>query len=206
MAVRTIRIRSELEETLKHHLGALGVGLALAAPAFAADTYTLDSRHTFPVFEVSHYDFSLQRGRFNKTTGKITLDMAAKTGAIDISIDAASIDMGIDKWDEQMRSEDYFHVEKHPAITYKSDKVLYLGDKPVTAEGSLTLLGVSKPVTLTISGFKCGLNAFTKKPLCGANVATQIKRSDFGMTKSLPGIGDDIKILIAVEAYKDEAK
>lgn len=196
---------------MKHHLRALGLGLAAAtaamtAPAIAADTYTLDSRHTFPIFEVSHYDFSLQRGRFNKTTGKVVLDMAAKTGAIDIAIEAASIDMGIDKWDEQMRSEDYFNVEKYPTITYRSDKVLFLGDKPVTAEGTLTLLGVSKPVNLTVTGFKCGLNAFTKKPLCGGNVSTQIKRSEFGMTKALPGIGDDIKIVIAVEAYKDEGK
>lgn len=191
---------------MKHVLGALGVGLALAAPAYAADTYTLDPRHTFPVFEVSHYDFSLQRGRFNKTTGKVTLDMAAKTGAIDITIDAASIDMGLDKWDEQMRSEDWFNVAAFPNMTYKSDKVLFLGDKPVTAEGTLTLLGVSKPLTLTITSFKCGLNTFTKKPLCGANATAQLKRSEYGMTKSLPGIGDDIKIIIGIEAYKDEAK
>lgn len=191
---------------MKHTLGALGVGLCLANPAFAADTYTLDSRHTFPVFEVSHYDFSMQRGRFNKTAGQITLDTAAKSGTLDITIEAASIDMGLDAWDKQMRSEDWFNVDKHPTISYRSDKVLFLGDKPVTAEGTLTLLGVSKPVALTISSFKCGLNTFTKKPLCGANVSAQIKRSEFGMTRSLPGIGDDIKILIAVEAYKDEGK
>lgn len=191
---------------MKHHLGALGVGLFLANTAFAADTYTLDPRHTFPVFEVSHYDYSLQRGRFNKTSGQVTLDTAAKSGSLDIVIEAASIDMGLDVWTKQMRSEDWFNVDKHPTITYKSDKVLFLGDKPVTAEGTLTLLGVSKPVALTIATFKCGLNAFTKKPLCGANITAQLKRSEFGMTKSLPGIADDIKIQIAVEAYKDEGK
>ena len=186
-----------------HSLRALLLSVAMVAPAMAADTYTLDPRHTFPVFEVSHYDFSLQRGRFNKTTGKVVLDMTAKTGSIDISIDAASINMGIDKWDEQMKSDAYFNTEQFPNIVYKSDKVLFLGDKPVTAEGNLTLLGVTKPVNLTITGFKCGPHPITKKPMCGANVSAQLKRSEFGMTRALPGIGDDIKILIAVEALKD---
>ena len=179
------------------------LGLSVVIPPAAADTYTLDPRHTFPVFEVSHYDFSLQRGRFNKTTGKVTLDNATKSGSIEIVIDANTIDMGIDKWDEQMKSDAYFNTEQFPAITYRSDRVLFLGDKPVAAEGTLTLLGVSKPVNLAIAGFKCGPNPINKKPMCGANVSTQIKRSEFGMTRALPGIGDDIKIMIAVEAFKD---
>ncbi|MBM3396738.1 MAG: YceI family protein, partial [Betaproteobacteria bacterium] len=103
---------------MKHTLGALCASALAASSAFAADSYTLDPRHTFPVFEVSHYDLSLQRGRFNKTTGKIVLDLEDKTGSIDIVIDAASIDMGIDKWDEQMKSDAYFNVEVFPTITY----------------------------------------------------------------------------------------
>ncbi|MFN0316036.1 MAG: YceI family protein [Burkholderiales bacterium] len=188
---------------MNHLLYGILLGVAMVAPAAAADTYNLDPRHTFPVFEVSHYDYSLQRGRFNKTTGKITLDNTTKSGTIEITIDATSIDMGIDKWDEQMKSDAYFNTEQFPVITYRSDKVLFLGDKPVAAEGTLTLLGVGKPVNLTISGFKCGPNPINKKPMCGANVSTQIKRSEFGMTRALPGIGDDIKIMIAVEAFKE---
>lgn len=188
---------------MKHTLGALCASALAASSAFAADSYTLDPRHTFPVFEVSHYDLSLQRGRFNKTTGKIVLDLEDKTGSIDIVIDAASIDMGIDKWDEQMKSDAYFNVEVFPTITYKSEKVLFLGDKPVTAEGKLTLLGVTKPVNINITSFKCGNHPINKKPLCGANVSAQLKRSEYGMTRALPGIGDDIKINIAVEAFKD---
>lgn len=188
---------------MKHSLAALICGAALAIPAFAADTYQIDPRHTFPVFEVSHYDYSLQRGRFNKTSGKVVLDTEAKTGSMEIVIDANSIDMGIDKWDEQMKSDAYFNTEKFPEIRYKSDKVLFLGDKPVTAEGQLTLLGVTKPVNISIAGFKCGPHPINKKPLCGANVSVQLKRSEFGMMRALPGIGDDVKINIAIEAFKD---
>lgn len=177
---------------------------ALAASALAApESYTVDPRHTFPVFEVNHLGFSTQRGRFNKASGKITLDRAAKTGSIDVAIDTASIDMGIEKWDEHMRSEDFFNVAKFPTMTFKSTKVSFDGDKLVGAEGDFTLLGVTKPVKLTVAGFRCGENPIAKKQACGADVTTSIKRSEFGMTKYLPGVGDDIRILIPVEAFKD---
>jgi polyisoprenoid-binding protein YceI len=176
----------------------------LATSAIAApESYTVDSRHTFPVFEVNHLGFSTQRGRFNKVTGKITLDRAARSGSIDVVIDAASIDMGLEKWDEHMRSEDFFNVAKFPTMTFKSTKVTFDGDKLVGAEGDFTLLGVTKPVRLTVAGFRCGENPVAKKQACGADASTTLKRSEFGMTKYLPGVGDDIKLLIPVEAFKD---
>lgn len=172
---------------------------ALAAP----ESYTVDPRHTFPVFEVNHMGFSTQRGRFNKASGKISLDRAARSASIDVAIDAASIDMGLDKWDEHMRSEDFFNVAKFPTMSFKSTKVVFDGDKPVGAEGDFTLLGVTKPVKLAVANFHCGENPVAKKPACGADVSTTIKRSEFGMTKYLPGVGDEIRILIPVEAFKD---
>lgn len=174
-------------------------GAALAAP----ESYTVDPRHTFPVFEVNHMGFSTQRGRFNKASGKIAIDRAAKSGSIDVAIDTASIDMGIEKWDEHMRSEDFFNVAKFPTMSFKSTKVVFDGDKLVGAEGDFTMLGVTKPVKLAVSGFHCGTNPVAKKDACGADVSTTIKRSEFGMTKYLPGLSDDIKITIPVEAFKD---
>jgi polyisoprenoid-binding protein YceI len=175
----------------------------LSAGALAADSYSIDSRHTFPVFEVNHLGFSTQRGRFNKTTGKITLDAAAKKGRIEVSIDAASIDMGLDDWDKHMKNEDFFHVEKHPTMTFVSERLTFKGGKPVAAEGIFTLLGVAKPVKLAIANFTCGVHPINKKDVCGAEASTTIKRSDFGMTKYLPGVGDEIRIVIPVEAFKD---
>lgn len=180
------------------------VGVAtLSLPLYAADVYTVDPRHTWPVFEINHLGLSTQRGRFNKTEGKITLDQAAKTGSIDITIDAASIDMGLEKWDEHMRSEDFFNVAKYPTMTFKSNKLSFDGDKLVAAEGNFTLLGVTKPVKLTVSNFRCAEHPIAKKPACGADVSTAIKRSDFGMTKNIPAVGDEVKIIIPVEALKD---
>ena len=186
------------------YASAVLLSIALAAPTLAAaDSYTVDARHTFPVFEINHLGFSTQRGRFNKTSGKIVLDMAAKRGSIDITIDTASIDMGLEDWDKHMRNADFFDVEAHPSMTFKSDRVVFEGDKPVAAHGTLTLLGVGQPVKLDIANFRCGVHPFNKRPLCGADVGTQIKRSAFGMTRNLPAVGDVVRILIPVEAFRD---
>lgn len=178
-------------------------GLSMTAGAMAADSFTIDSRHTYPVFEVNHLGFSTQRGRFNNVTGKIMLVPEQKSGSIDISIDSASIDMGMDAWDKQMRGEDFFNVEKFPAMTFKSTKLHFDGDKLVGADGDFTLLGVTRPVSLEVKGFNCGTHPINKKALCGADISTTIKRSEFGMTKYLPAISDDVVIKIPVEAFKD---
>jgi polyisoprenoid-binding protein YceI len=179
------------------------LGAALAVPAVAADSYTIDPRHTFPSFEISHFGWSTQRGRFNKVNGKIVLDRAAKTGTVDVTIDAASVDTGLGKLEEHLVSEDFFNVAKFPAMTFKSGKVNFSGDKPVSVEGAFTLLGVTKPLTLTINAFHCAPNPFAKKEACGADAVAVIRRSEFGMNAYLPGLADEVKLLINVEAFKD---
>ena len=176
----------------------------LTAPAYAADSYTVDSRHTWPVFEVSHMGFSTQRGRFNNSSGKIMLDTAAKKGSVELVIQAASIDMGLEKWDEHMKSDEFFNVAQYPTMRFVSDKLVFDGDKVVGAEGSFTLLGVTKPMTLTLSNFRCAPHPMNKKHTCGADATATLKRSEFGMTKFLPGLGDEVKISVPVEAVKDE--
>jgi len=198
-------MRSRFRAIAVGHSLALALGLAIAPPASAApESFTIDARHTFPVFEVSHLGFSLQRGRFNQTTGKITIDREAGTGTIEVSIQAASIDMGIEKWDEAMRSEDYFNAAQHPTINFRASKVAFDGGKVSGADGELTLLGVTKPVRVAFEGFSCGNHPINKRALCGGNATLQIKRSEFGMMKGLPGIADDVRIVIPVEAFKDQ--
>jgi polyisoprenoid-binding protein YceI len=179
------------------------IAVTLATPAFAADSYTIDSRHTFPVFEVNHLGFSTQRGRFNQVSGKIALDTAAKKGSVEVSIATDSIDMGLDDWDKHMKSEDFFNVAQHPTMTFKADKFVFNANKPVAAEGALTMLGVTKPVRLTIANFTCGIHPLNRKELCAADVSATIKRSEFGMSKYVPAVGDEIRIAIPVEAFKD---
>lgn len=187
---------------MKARLLAIAFGL-LAAPAFAADSYTIDPTHTWPIFEVNHLGFSNQRGRFDKSSGKVVLDVAARKGSIELVVETGSINMGFDKWNEHMKGGDFFNAVIFPTMRFTSDKLVFDGNKLVSAEGYLTLLGISKPVTLTVSDFNCGSNPMTHKAMCGANISTTIKRSDFGMIRFIPAVSDEVKIYSPVEAYKD---
>jgi polyisoprenoid-binding protein YceI len=183
-------------------LCAIAAATSVSATA-APESFTVDPRHTFPSFEVSHLGFSTQRGRFDKTSGKISLDRAAQKGSIEIVVDTTSVDTGLDKLEEHLRGEDFFNVAKYPTMTFKSNAIKFKGDVPVAAEGELTLLGVTRPVTLTISSFACGVHPVSKKDTCGADASAAIQRSDFGMKYALPAVGDTVKLLIQVEATRD---
>jgi len=180
---------------------------AVASP----ETYTMDPTHTTPNFSVAHFGMSTVYGQFEYATGKVTLDRAAKTGSLEVKIPTGTISTGDSKRpgssartrDDHLRSADFFNVAEFPDMVFKSSKLNFAGDKPESVEGTLTLLGVTKPVKLAFTHFNCGPNPFTKKDMCGADLAGSIKRSDFGMKFGLPAIGDDIKLMIAVEAYKD---
>lgn len=185
----------------------------LAAPAatFAApEAFTIDPYHTYPNFTVDHLGVSTMYGRFDRTSGKVTLDRAAKTGSIDITIEAASLTTGDnDKGsrprsrDEHLRNADFFNVAEFPRITYKSTRLVFGADNPNAIEGNLTLLGVTKPVNLTIERFKCIPPQGAGKERCGGNASGRFKRSDFGMKFALPNVGDDIGLMVEFEAVKD---
>lgn len=181
----------------------LAVSVALPLSAVAADSYTVDPNHTFPHFQINHLGFSTMHGRFDKTSGTVTLDRAAKTGSVDISIETGSISTGYVKRDEHLKSPDFFNAAEFPAITYKSTAMHYKGDTPASVDGNLTISGVTKPVTLTIDAFNCGANPMNKKEECGAAASAQIKRSDFGVKYGLPNIGDDVKLEFEIEAIKN---
>ena len=178
--------------------------LATALPSAAEmQTYTIDPQHTRPTYEVMHFGYSLQRGRFNKTSGKIMLDTAAKKGSADVTIDAASIDSGVPKLDEHLKSEDFFNVAKNPQITFKSTNFTFDGDKVKSATGDLTMNGITRPVTLTANLFQCAPHPMNKKPQCGGDFITTVKRSEFAMKYAIPALGDDVTLRIPVESIKD---
>jgi len=188
---------------LKRNTIAVLLLASLPLAVHAADSYTIDPQHTYTHFSVSHLGFSTMQGRFDKSSGKVTLDRAAKNGSVNIEIETASISTGFAKRDDHLRSPDFFNAAEFPKISYKSNTIKFHGDTPASVEGSLTMGGVTKPVTLTIDAFKCGTNPMNKKEECGAAASAQIKRSDFGIKYGLPGVGDDIKLVFEVEAYKD---
>lgn len=179
------------------------IGLVAGPASAAPESYTIDPRHTFPSFEISHYGFSLQRGRFNKTSGHIQLDRAAKTAVAEIVIDARSIDTGLEDLEVRLRKPDFFDAENHPNVTFRASKGTFEGDHLKTLDGELTMRGQTRPVTLTVNRFICGLRPGAKKPQCGADATTSVKRSDFGMTYGLPILADEVKILLQIEAYQD---
>ncbi len=190
---------------MKKALLALFAASAFTMSAFAAeDTYSVDPHHTWPYFEVTHLGYSTQHGRFAKTSGTVKLDMAAKKGSVDLNIDATSLDMGFPLWNEHLSAEGFFDLAKYKSITFKSDKLIFSGDKVVAAEGEFTLLGVTKPLKIEVHNFKCGEHPMMKgKQMCGANITGVVKRSEFGMTKYLPAIGDDVRIEVPIEVIKN---
>jgi polyisoprenoid-binding protein YceI len=175
----------------------------------APETYVIDPIHSFAYFAIDHLGVSTVRGRFDKSSGKFTLDRAAKNGSLEVVIDTASIDTGDRERgarprtrDEHLRSADFFNVAEFPQMTYKSTAVKFNGAAPAEIDGQLTLLGVSKPVTLKIERWVCKDHPMRKKPMCGGDATATIKRTDFGMKYGVPAIGDAVKLSINFEAYK----
>ena len=177
---------------------------AFSAGAFAApETFNVEPTHTYPRFEYSHFGYSNQVQRFDKTSGKIVLDRAAQTGSVDVTIDATSVNTGYALFNQHIQAEDYFDTAKFPTITFKSTKVKFEGGKPVAVDGNLTIKGVTKPVTLTVTSFHAMPHPMVKKDAIGANATTKVKRSEFNMGKNVPYVSDEVSLTIAVEAIKE---
>ncbi|MFM7025790.1 MAG: YceI family protein [Limnohabitans sp.] len=171
-------------------------GSAMAAPV----TYNVDGSHTFPRFSYSHFGYSTQLSSFKNTSGKVVFDAEAKTGSVDITIDMKSVNTGFEDFNGHIQGEDFLDTAKFPTATFTSTKVVFEGDKPKSIDGVLTIKGVSKPVTLTVSSFQAMPHPMMKKPALGANAFTVIKRSEFNAGKYAPYVGDEVRIDIALEA------
>lgn len=173
-------------------------GVAMAEPV----TYVLDSSHSFARFGYTHMGLSTQAHKFDKTTGTVVLDAAAKTGSVDVVIDMKSVNTGSTVFNGHIQGDDFLSTEKFPTATFKSTKVNFVGDKPATVDGNLTIKGVTKPVTLTVNSFVATVHPMAKKEAVGADASVTIKRSDFGAGKYAPAVSDDVVITVSVEALK----
>lgn len=176
----------------------------LSLPALATpETFTLDADHTFPLFSYSHLGYSTQTSRFDRSTGRIVLDQDVRTGSVDITIDMKSVSTGSATFNEHIQGENFFDTAKYPVATFKSTAVRFDGDRPVAVDGNLTMKGVTRPVTLTVTSFQKMAHPMLRKDFVGANATTKVKRSDFNAGKHTPFIGDEVTITIAVEAIKE---
>ena len=176
---------------------------ATASPALS-DPYTIDASHTHVGFKVNHLGFSDTYGTFNNVAGTFDLNQDnPEKSSVDIDIKTASIDTNHEKRDEHLRGPDFFDVGKYPDITFKSTKVERTGDKTAKVTGNLTMLGVTKPVTLDVTLLAAGPYPMDKSvTAAGFNATATIKRSDFGMTAYVPMISDEVDITISTEARK----
>lgn len=178
-----------------------GLTRALAA----AQVYTIDPGHTYPTFFVPHQGVSHWSGKFNKTSGKVWLDRERSTGKIDITIDTASINFGLPVLDRMMQGADYFDTARFPTATYKADTISFAKGVPVSAEGQLTLKGVTRPVKLKIEHFICKKNPMVNREICGGDASADFDRAQFGLTKAVEGGDSIVRLMIQVEAYQGDS-
>lgn len=181
----------------------VAAALTTMASTAVADAYTIDPMHTYPSFRAPHMGISMWAGKFNKTEGSVVYDAATRSGSVDIRIEAASVDFGLEKMNEHARKKDFFDVEAHPQITYRG-KLVFTGDVPTAVEGELTMLGQTVAVPLQIKSFKCITHPMLKREVCGADVAGEFNRRDFGMNYGTRETADGIaQLMIQVEALRN---
>jgi len=186
---------------------ALAAGAMALAPVQARNvTYVVDPDHTYPSFEADHMGISTWRGKFDKSSGTITMDRAASTGTVSIQVETGSIDFGLGKMNEAARTDELLDAGKYPVAEFKGklegfDK----SGKPARAVGTLSLHGVKKPVTMEIRKFKCMPHPMFKREMCGADAYATINREDYGMTAGKEyGFDMNVELRIQVEAIAVE--
>jgi polyisoprenoid-binding protein YceI len=184
------------------------LAVAVAAAAFGAQaqsaTYMIDPTHTHAYFEVGHFGTSTNRGRFEKKEGTVQFDRAGKSGKVEVTFDMTGISTGTASFDKHLQSADFFDVAKHPTAKFVGDRFVFDGDKVSEVVGTLTLRGQAQPVTLKASNFNCFNHPMLKREVCGGDFATTIKRSQFGITYGQQVAPDDVRLLIQVEAVKQQ--
>lgn len=179
--------------------------LAMAAlPAAAGEvTYEIDPAHTFPSFEADHAGLSTFRGKFNRSSGEVTLDKAAGTGTVKVEIDAGSIDFGQDDLNALMAGPEYLDTAGHPTVRYTGNLTGFVDGKPTGVAGALTFRGVTRPLNLEIDSFKCIPHPVFKRDWCGADAHGTFDRAAFGIDAGKDyGFDMDVVLRIQVEAVE----
>jgi polyisoprenoid-binding protein YceI len=192
------------------------IAAALATPLAAAaqaENYVIDPFHTVPYWETDHLGFATMRGRFDRATGKFSIDRTAKAGSLEVVIQTNTLSTGdTDREgrprtrDEHLRTPDFFNVQEFPTMTFKSTRVVFKGEDPEVIEGNLTLLGVTKPMNLKIIRWKCGPDSIRtqgKRYQCGGNATGSFKRTDFGMKFGAPtAVGDEVSLWMSFYGFR----
>ena len=179
--------------------------VALFAASFAAQAapvaYNIDPQHTYPSFEADHMGISTWRGKFDHTSGAVTMDREAGTGTVDIVIDMNSGDFGLDALNKVAKGKELFESAKYPKAHFKGTLEGFTDGAPTRAVGTLELHGKTNPVTLDIQKFKCIQHPMFKREDCGADIYATIDREQFGMAAGKEyGFSMAVDLRIQVEA------
>jgi polyisoprenoid-binding protein YceI len=173
-----------------------------ASLARAADAYQADPVHSSLVFRVKHMNTSYIWGRFDKLSGAFVLnEQDPASSQFDFQVETASVDTGNPMRDKHLQSPDFFNAVQYKTIAFKSKSVTSSGPGTFEVTGDLTLHGVTKPLTVKITKTGEGKNQMGK-PIVGIDSSFAIRQSDFGMTKMVGPVSDDVWINVSIEAGK----
>ena len=179
----------------------LVLALSFLAAANAADTFAIDPVHSTVLFKIKHMNTSYTHGRFNLPTGTIVQDADPSKSSIEVELKSESVDTFNEKRDQHLRNPDFFNAKQFPTITFKSTSVTKADDTHIDVTGNLTLLGVTKPVTVKLEHVGEG-----KDPMGGYRTGYEgtftIKRSEYGMTQMVGPVGDEVELTVGIEAIK----
>ncbi len=184
-------------------LGSLMAGLLLSPfSALAADTYELDPVHSHANFKIMHLDVGYQHGRFNDIKGMVWVDEKTPANSkVEVTVMTNSVDTKNKKRDEHLMSPDFFNAKQFPTLSFKSTQVMAAGKDMYKVMGNLSLHGVTKPIQFTLKKTGEGKDPWGNFRMGGEAVFT-IKRSDFGMTFMMPGLGDEVTLMLSFEGIK----
>lgn len=179
--------------------------LVLASTAQAApETYVIDGNHTSTAFTYRTLGLPSSANRFDRISGKIVFDPAARTGSAEITIDATSVNTGAAALNEQFQGKDFFDTASYPAITFRASRMTLDGNQP-SLSGDLTIKGVTRPVTLSLSQFRCAEDPVYGADACGARASVTLRRSDFNMRKYAFLVSDEITLNLAIRAVRERS-
>ncbi|MCW0435299.1 YceI family protein [Xanthomonas sacchari] len=187
---------------------------AFAAPAAAAaaakgvsGTYTLDPAHTDVLVQWSHFGFSNPSAHFGDVDGTLVYNAQdVSKSSVNVTLPLSGLNSFTAKFDEHLKSADFFDAAKFPTATFKSTKVTLAGGNKLTVAGDLTIKGTTKPVVLAVTLNGAGPHPMKKVPALGFDATTTVKRSDFGLGAYVPNVSDEVKIRITTEALQAAAK
>ncbi len=196
-------------KTFRTALVVLLCSLPLAAladlTAIPSGKYTLDKTHGYITFSYSHLGFSTPQVGFNSFDVVLNLDTQnPQKSTLEVLIDAASIDSRVEEFDEHLTGEEFFNTAKYPDIRFESTDIKKTGESTFDIVGNLTIMGQTHPVTFAATINKAGKNPMKKVDALGVSAETKILRSQWGLGRYAPAVGDEVTIQVTAEMFYQE--